>query len=80
MKQSLYQCLKEAYVVATKKNDYYDGYEGLENEIKKSKVTLSQCADCKSNIGFDECDVFGKKPYKYASALAKVQCPERKEK
>lgn len=66
--------------MGTKKSDFYDGYEGLENEMAKSKVTLSQCADCKNSSGFDECDVFGKKPYKYASALAKVKCPERKEK
>lgn len=62
-----------------KKNaDYFDGLLGLEGEMKKSKVELSQCVGCKSNAGFDKCSSFGKKPYEYASALAKVDCPERK--
>lgn len=65
--------------MATKKSDYYDGYEGLADDMRKSKVQLSQCVGCENNNGFDLCSVFKKKPYKYASALAKVQCPERKE-
>lgn len=66
--------------MSTKKSDFYDGYEGLEKEMAKSKVTHSQCVGCTFSSGFDECKVFGKRPYKYASALAKVKCPEREEK
>lgn len=60
------------------KQDYYDGFEGLEKEMAKSKVELSQCVGCENNVGFDTCKYFKNKPYEYASALAKVRCPERK--
>ena len=66
--------------MSTEKNDFYDGYEGLADEMKKSKVALSQCVGCRFNAGFDLCAAFPKKPYKYASALAKVKCPKREEK
>ena len=67
--------------MATKNNQqYYDGWDGLAKEMKKrSKVTLSQCVGCTNEVGTQACKVFGEKPHKYASVLANVQCPERKE-
>lgn len=64
------------------KNDkqYVDGYEGLAEDMKKMKKTLSQCVKCKFSVGFDKCIKFGVRPRKYASVLANVKCPERKEK
>lgn len=61
--------------------EYYDGWDGLADEMKKqSKVKLSQCVNCKNEVGIYACKMFGEKPHKYASVLANVQCPERKEK
>ena len=67
--------------MSTKRSDYYDGWAGLAKEMKKqNKVTLSQCVGCTNEVGTQACKKFGEKPYKYASVLANVQCPERKEK
>lgn len=66
--------------MSTKKSDYYDGYDGLADEMRKSKFVESQCKGCESNVGFDECKEFGKKPYDYASVIRNVNCPKRKEK
>lgn len=58
--------------------DYYDGWEGLAEEIKKySKIVHSQCHGCKNATGTHTCKVFGEKPDHYASALMKIPCPER---
>jgi len=60
------------------KQDYYDGWEGLSEEIAKhSKVILSQCVGCSNEVGTHGCKLFGEKPYEYASALMKTPCPER---
>jgi len=56
--------------------EYYDDWEGLPLD-KMFKYTPSQCADCVHNKGFDECRVFEKKPYKYASVLEGEMCPEK---
>lgn len=65
----------------TNNQEYYDGWVGLAKEMKKqSKATLSQCVGCTNEVGTQACKVHGEKPYKYASVLANVQCPERKEK
>ena len=61
-----------------KKSEFYDGWDGLANEIgKHAQVKRSQCNNCLNEDGPHKCKVFGDKPYKYASALANVPCPER---
>ena len=62
-------------------NQAIDGLEGLEKEIaKRSTVQRSQCGTCIFKVGTHACQKFGKRPYKYASVLAGVDCPKRKEK
>ena len=70
-------------MVNTKKHegDFIDGWVGMADAIAKaSKVQHSQCRECKNKIGTHACKIFGIRPRDYASALTKVQCPERKEK
>ena len=64
------------------KQEYYDGYDNPEiiKELWKGKVTHSQCKFCLYKIGTHACKVFGERPDQYSNPLAKVQCPERKEK
>ena len=69
--------------MSTKRNEpeYIDGWEGLASEMaKQCKSTYSQCVGCKNELTVNTCKIFGKKPHKYASVLANVQCPKRKEK
>ena len=59
--------------------DYYDGWSGLAKEMANHcKVTHSQCKDCLNKIGTSKCKIFGERPDKYSSPLAKVSCPKRK--
>lgn len=63
------------------KQEYYDGWDGLaEDMAKKNKVTHSQCKNCLNKVGTHVCKIFGERPDKYSSVLANVQCPERREK
>lgn len=63
------------------KKEYYDGWDGLAKVMKENSKSIdSQCAGCTNEVGTQACKVFGEKPYKYASVLANVKCPERKEK
>lgn len=65
--------------MATRKQ-YYDGWDGLAEEMAKhSTVQHSQCKTCDNQIGTHKCKVFGERPDQYASAIAKIQCPGRKE-
>lgn len=66
--------------MATKRNnEYVDGWSGLADEMaKQCKVTHTQCKECENKVGTSKCKVFGERPYKYSSVLAKVPCPERK--
>ena len=67
--------------MSTKNKKYYDGWEGLAEEMNKQcKVTHTQCKDCENKIGTSKCKVFGERPDKYSSVLANVKCPNRKEK
>lgn len=68
--------------MSTKKNSGpIDGWAGMAEEIaKNSKATLSQCVGCKREIGTHACEIYGEKPYEYASVIANVKCPARKEK
>lgn len=62
--------------------EYIDGWGNPEiiKAMAKSKVTRSQCGACKNKIGTHACKIFGRRPSQYSDPLAKVQCPERKEK
>ena len=64
-----------------RKQEYYDGWDGLASEMKKQNKSIdSQCAGCENEVGVYACKKFGEKPHKYASVLANIKCPERKEK
>ncbi len=52
--------------------------EMLETIKKTSKVIHSQCADCIYKMGFEDCRIFGKRPYIYSSPPANTTCPNRK--
>lgn len=62
------------------KQEYYDGYANPEiiKELRKGKVTHSQCKFCLNKIGTHACKKFGERPDQYSNPLAKVQCPEMK--
>lgn len=63
--------------------DYYDGYDNPDviSELRRNfKVTHSQCKFCMNKIGTHACKIFGTRPDQYSNPLAKVDCPERKEK
>ena len=61
-----------------KREEYYDGWEGLADLINKtSTVKQSQCATCKNKIGTSKCKIFGERPYQYGSTFANVSCPKK---
>jgi len=61
------------------KLDYYDGWAGLAEEIKKHSRSIdSQCAYCENEEGTQCCRIFGEKPHKFASVLSNIPCPQIK--